>query len=619
MSRETWLYGAIGVALCGFALAFAGLGFFIIDEAIYVFAADSFRQSGSLLLENGLEGSTSGDLRWTRLLTLGPNGLTSQYPPGSTVVWSWLLPVFDTRGIVLFNAAATTACLFVLHRLAKDIFKDNAVALGTVGLFLFGTFSLEYAFTIWPHMPAVLSVTLCILLFLRSLEASFQRALWMAVASGFVLGLGITFRLDCVLVLPAIAILAIVLARHPLPVLLGGAIGLAPAMAALAWANAMKFGSPNPLNYGKSEGFTNVALYVPLAGAMAAGLLVLLAVRLWGGKLKLGRSMWIGLALAAAAAAAFVPQVQTALRALAWGAWVLLIDSRAIVSPLAGIEAQPDGTTSFWGLSKKALGQSMPWIGGLALLASFPIWRGRRREVLILLTFTALWLVPFLLRAWHGGMSSNMRYFLPILPLVCVLGAWLIVELHRRSGLTVSPAVVATALGFLGLVAWAISMPTGLAGAHQIASLLILALVSICAFCAAIYRTQALARIAVLSLCFGVGASAFNTVSDTAVSQIRRHANSVLADVGAGVEGRAVVYSYLFRSAMQNPEQIIAMPDTFSEGPDADLVARALAAGYRVLMPEALAAAFVTQSSDFAIVGPAESPLPMLEIGRSDG
>ena len=48
----------------------------------------------------------------------------------------------------------------------------------------------------------------------------------------------------------------------------------------------------------------------------------------------------------------------------------------------------------------------------------------QRRSVALVLVVAGLWALPFALRAWHGGLGSNMRYLLPLLPGLCALAAW---------------------------------------------------------------------------------------------------------------------------------------------------------------------------------------------------
>ena len=110
-------------------------------------------------------------------------------------------------------------------------------------------------------------------------------------------------------------------------------------------------------------------------------------------------------------------------------------------------EGVPDGTRSFWGLSKKALGQSLPWLGLLALLLRPQLWQGRSRSFTCALIFTALFMLPFLIRSWHGGMSSNMRYFLPALPVLSILAATLIHDLLDRDEARAANLIPAILLG----------------------------------------------------------------------------------------------------------------------------------------------------------------------------
>ena len=85
----------------------------------------------------------------------GPNGVAPQYPPGTAVLGAPLYGAFGIRGMILPNAVAAAATLWLVFALARRLTGDATLALGAVGLLAFDTYFLEYAYGIWPHAIAM--------------------------------------------------------------------------------------------------------------------------------------------------------------------------------------------------------------------------------------------------------------------------------------------------------------------------------------------------------------------------------------------------------------------------------------------------------------------------------
>lgn len=602
---------AIGAGLLLFSLFHARLGFFIIDEAIYLFAADTFRLTGSLILQNGLDLEQSDDLLWTNLLSLGPGGLTSQYPPGTTFVWAPFLSLFGERSIIVLNALATAGALFATRGLALRLFGDPAAALGACLLYLFGTFTLEYAFVYWPHMVSVWTIVLSFSLFLDAMDDK-RGTVLPAALSGLILGAGMLFRLDNVLLLPVFAILSVLFAVAPLRLMAGGALGILPSVLILGLVNQQKFGTFNPLSYGGKSGLTNIEVYLPFAGV---GLLVLLLLGMF--RMYPPRRSWPVLialgGVAGLAALSAVPPLRSIAADYVVGGFRLMVDARSTYSAPAGIVPMPDGTTLFWGLAKKALAQSLPWLGLLFLLTQPGFWRERARSNVIVLIFVAIFSFPFAINAWHGGMSSNMRYFLPLLPFVSVLGAMLLKELVVGSAGRIRLLGASTLAGLAASFLWAASAPTGLAGAHQIWSLYLFVAVAASAIVAAHLRRPGTALVVIVAGGMGIGTAVFNTASDTLTSQLRRDGGRVLTDLSVGYTGKVLVYDVLLRSAFIDRDQVVALRSHAGAVPDEALVRAALAGGYRVLMREKWAVEF-TGRYDAYSWRDTEGPVDLAEV-----
>ena len=126
-------FGTVLLTILGLFLVagafWVSTGFYIIDEVVYVFAAETFLKTQGFFLENGYNEFGSRDLRWIDLLVHRTEGLTAQYPAGSAVVGAGLISVLDLRGILLFHALCVAGSAFVTRALALKLFKDEKIAL----------------------------------------------------------------------------------------------------------------------------------------------------------------------------------------------------------------------------------------------------------------------------------------------------------------------------------------------------------------------------------------------------------------------------------------------------------------------------------------------------------
>jgi 4-amino-4-deoxy-L-arabinose transferase-like glycosyltransferase len=470
MNRFAERYGtvvliAIAAGILIYAGAFAPVGLKLIDEVIYNAAAVSFADRGALIVENGWDRFGADALR-INFLVPGPHGLASQYPPGAAVLGAPLQRLFGLQGLILLNALAAMATLFVTRAVARSAFGREDVALSAVLLLVLASFWVEYAFGIWPHSLGTLMVLIAFWAGLRGLAADPAAALRWAVLAGSVAGAGLLIRADTVLIVPALAAAAILFAPRPWSMIGAGLAGLAPFVALASWVNHYKFDRWNPLTYGLDKpGGVELSGHVPVI-LLVAGVFLCLAVAR-GLRWQPGRGPWILLACAAAALALLVPPVRALFIAYGQGFFGLVVDAK----PLPNFEpTEWNGVVYFWELPKKALGQNMPWIGCLLGAVFLPL-TARERRVLILCALAAfVWTLPFILRSWHGNYGANMRYFLPLLPLLAVVGAWL---WHRLADMTGAGGLV-LGLGAIyagGLAAlWSVLHASGFDGAQQIMS-----------------------------------------------------------------------------------------------------------------------------------------------------
>lgn len=591
----------------------ASPGLFNIDETVYLAAAEAMARRGSLVVENGYETFGAEALKlW--FLVEGPRGLVPQYPAGSAILGGPMAALLGARGLIVLNAAAAVGLFFAARALALRLFGDARAAALAGFLLLLGGFWLEFAWGIWPHAIATLLSTLALTLTLRALDEP-ERAMRWAALAGAALGAACLFRLDAVLAIAGIGAGAVLYARAPLRMIAAGAAGMLPPLAALSAANLLKFGDPNPFSYGRAAGETQLAAHLPMLGAGVLGLGLLAAMR--GApprRIALGAG---GCALLLGAAAAAEPGLRAMLLRAGGGAWALLVDIRDIQPVRPEMVMAEDGTVRFLGLVKKALGQSLPWLG---LLAAIPFlrWDARGRRGLTLCAISAAAMAaPFIPSAWYGGLGSNMRYFLPATPLLAALGAAILVRLGDQAGGVKRPAMAGGAAGIALCLLWMVKGPGGAAGAQQMLSVLLLGLIACAAAAAAATGARGLSRFAVGAGAAGMAAAALFGLLDLAASQGRRVAVDRIGRALAEVPAPSLMIGppELFAGQIERPDAFIAAPRQWTFEIDENLVLDALSRGYAVWMLRADAETMHGAAADIRFGREIASPGgPLVEI-----
>ena len=234
---------------------------------------------------------------------------------------------------------------------------------------------------------------------------------WAALA-GLAVGIGLMIRTDTVLILPTVGVAFLLFAARPWRCCIYSAIGLLPGCLLVALVNDFKFGTFNPISYGgHDKGGINLSSHlgsIIALGSVFALLLVLRRIR-WTARMR--TAAWGMLALAIAIVV-LIPRLTAFAEAYLMGVYRLGIDLRAIDEANQNIVATGEGTVLFWGLAKKALGQSMPWIGAITVLAVIP-WPSRMRAAIwVFLVASVVWTLPFAIKSWHGGARQQHAVFL---------------------------------------------------------------------------------------------------------------------------------------------------------------------------------------------------------------
>ncbi len=578
-----------GLSVLLLALAFAiSPGLYTIDELVYLIGAETMARTGTLSVENGWPAFGSDALKlW--FLVDGPNGLAPQYPVGSALLGAPFVWALGPKGLIVLNALAGGAVLWLTYRLSLRLYGQPNAALAAVAILLATTFFADFALAVWPHMLATAFVLGAFLACVHGVDSADQRTANRALAlAGALAGLGFLVRADAVLVLPVIGAAILFHARKPIQTGVFTALGLLPSIAVASAANLQKFGTLNPLSYGQAGGGTDPSRYLALAGLLGVGLLLLLALRHVAWRPSWRPALWIG-GLALGIAALLVPQIGSPLVTYLDGAYALFVDLRTAHDPRPGVDVMSWGMVSFFGLPKKALGQSLPWIGLIAVLL-VARWRPEHRHAhLGLLAFVGLWSLPFVLREWHGGYGLSLRYFIPMLPILACLASALIAgwwaeadRPARRIGLGVAAGLGGFGALHLGLGALPLEIPQ-LYGAAVLGGVVLtvagLAMLPVPA------QVRAAASLGVAGFALGF-ASLSGAATDIAETQRLRGIAAETAARASQVPGPVLFYGRpeLFPPIAARQDGLLAVPGRLDGAIDPDLVRGALAAGYRVFM-----------------------------------
>ena len=575
---------ALAVLVLVFAILAASVspGFFTIDEFIVYSGAQAMLDHGSFAVANGAEGLSSQQLRLI-ILVEGEHGLVPQYPPGPAILGALLMGIFGLRGLILLNALASFASVIVLYFMTRRHFGGEQVALLACGLLLFASFFFEYAFAVWPHACSVLAVLVACWFALEILQSDdFRPAL--CVGLGAALGVGLFFRADVVLAGAGLGFGLFLLLDKPYKSLFAIGLGGAPFALAMGLVNAIKFGTFNPLSYGQTHGgATNLASHGMAVAALGAAVIVGMSAKtLWRHE-DYRKPMMLGGLLVAAILLAIMHGF--VLRYLN-GFWGLIVDATTINDPRPGVVAHGDGTVLFWGLTKKALGQSLPWLALIIpALASTQV-ASLRHRVLIGLLF-AIWSLPFFPKEWHGGMGSNMRYFLPLLPIFCALSAGILVVLWRAVDQARQWVLVGAVIGVGAHAVWKQFHPTGLAGAHQSLSTWLFLAVAVAACLYTFGPREWKMQKALLTLAAsGIALSSVLSYDDFRIGQNERQRAAFFSQAHVSVPDDTLMFvpaRFSVGWALQEGH-VLALPDDRSGDLDTGLIDAALERGMRVLV-----------------------------------
>ncbi|MEM1351689.1 MAG: hypothetical protein AAGF27_05060 [Pseudomonadota bacterium] len=567
-------------------------GFFIIDEAVYWAGVEAFWRTGTFIVANGQESFASENLRlW--LFSDGPKGLTPQYPIGTAVAALPFIDVFGQRSLIFLNVLAGIGTLLLTYALAVHMFATRTVASLALVILATASFWPEYVLAHWPHSISIFWVILAVFAFVVANERV-HRVVPMAFLSGLALGIGMFFRLEAVLALPGFTAAAILLARRPVLTLLGGFLGLLPAIALMILSNDARFGTLSPLSYGSHGGATDLSKYIVLAAGVAVVLMGLTLARLADLRPKPRDYGLLAIGLMGCLIVVALSPYGNPVSKFLRGTYAILVDSTTINDPRPGVQPLANGTQLFWGLAKKALGQSLPWLGCLVLLASSSL-KQHRRNICLVLIISLTWCLPFVIRGWHGGLGSNMRYLLPTLPLMAMLAALVLRDLMMNASRPRTPYLIAAvACGSALVFIWPSADPQNLAFLHQKVTRLVLAGVTLASIAALFVHRDAYRSVALVLTCAALGLSGSLNYSDIKTAQERRGLMERTAKLTATLPGPILFYATpgAITGVFQNEDHVAALPHPVNHTPDADLIADACAKEHQVILAAGFRSAF---------------------------
>lgn len=556
--RRWLLVSACVVGAASLLTAVAAEGTFTIDDSNYLATVVALR-SGSVSLP-GTEGLPPS-AEWYAFDPYPPSRGPPRMPvmPTAPPLWApFAVPfaAFGLAGLIFLNALCFCVTAVVVHRICALHSKGGWPPYFAAALFVFGSFSLEYALGIWPHMFSVMVVTLA---FGTAALTRARGGVRWAFTAGLLAAIAAGVRYQNIAVVGALGLGMLLIGERRLRSAALFAAGAAGPLLISAVINFQRLGLFNPVTKGKGYGAAAVALQ----GASTSRFV------------DLYLSFW-------SRVVDFSVHPPIASPGGAGPAWT----------------ADPDlGVFVALGAVKKALLQSSPWVvlaWALMLLA----WRtsqprvGEIREARAQSLVTAAVLAVFTLAGTGStdGLCFNARYLLELMPgAAIVIGWW-----AERSGTSRTWWLV----GGLGG-----ALLAGLAGVGDPYSLirtelirwapLLLAVLLLGAFAFALRRSRFELVNALLSACL-VWALGVHLLDDLPPAQRLRHENAArLNDVRQVLPDHCALFVYSIERDALWP--VWALDDCLvvdlgkDGGRDGPMVARALLQhGRRVFVDEAV-------------------------------
>jgi hypothetical protein len=411
-------YGAPTLlAACALVLlATAVPGVFIIDDNAYIATIVGVRD-GSLRLQ-----STEGLPPSPELLSFDASPLTRAVgtmpvAPNTPPLYSvFALPFshFGVHGLIALQVLAFVICAWLVFLVVRRETARQDLAWLAMGVFVLCTYSIEYAQGIWPHCLTMMLVMtgVDIASRLRTRAGGARRVVVLAAIAGVSIGCaaGMRYQNIAVAAIFGIALPLLWLPRRAFPVV-GYVLGCAIPLATSSVMNHSRLGIWNPISKG-SQSYLTVGRELPASNALQDA---------------------VG------------------------STWARVVDYSTWPEPTQGTVAaaiepkSPSGQFRIHTGIKRAMLQSAPWLV-VPLLSLALVWR-RRRSVdaptSLVRGFSLVIAGVIGMFAGFGyrpdGWCFNQRYFLELVPLLCVTFAIALLDWKPRW----RPLGIGVALGIL--------------------------------------------------------------------------------------------------------------------------------------------------------------------------
>ncbi len=428
-AARVWLaFAAIALSV-GWALTSTGL--FTVDEYFYARAAEAMAEDRSLSFQQfDVSGAPALDMNFARPAA-EEGRLAPQYPSGYAIIAAPFFALFGLKGLVLLNAVSAFISLWLTYRIARALDLDEKGATAAAAILALGTYWSTYAFALWPHM---LSLAIVLGVVERALASRSGEASAIAVA-GLLAGLGQTVRIDMIVLAPAVIIwLRAFCEGDTRKRALIFAVSMAPGLALAAALNAVKLGQFNPFAYENAVVSNDESAFLPLALMAALCLAAAFFIDIRKFAISCLRSRVLAGAMIALTVGSLI--AVTALTDLWRGYWYSMIDAQAYahLERQAGIVRDQWGWLSFYGFSKKALAQSIPFLP-LVALPLFRLAKGRlRRGEGLLLIYSGAFATLYAFNQTDSGLGLNARFLMPLLPAASIVAVLEIRRLQLAGG-----------------------------------------------------------------------------------------------------------------------------------------------------------------------------------------
>jgi len=405
-------------------------GHLVSDEGIYHQMSRAFAEDGTLTLSHEYSEFPSPELRTWNHVPGKDGSLQSQYPYLHPVLAWPFYKIAGFRGLFAMNAIAYLALAGLCFTLGNRLWGNRRIAADAVILMTLCSYAWQYSQAAWSQSLSSAFLLGAVLSGVCAVQAGTRREAWIyGLAAGMAVGLGAGIRLDVFFMAPALFI-PLLYDRVPrLRAATAVFAGLLPGLLLLSLTNYAKFGTLQPLSYGRPSGAASLASYIPLislALAVLAAAWIASRDAVWPLVVRHRLALSAGILVLGAATLFLVPSVGAMLWRLSRGAWTLIADL-SLIDPAAGgiaLSRGPAGSILYEDTVKKALLQSLPWLP-VALLAIVAIPRNRAAVFPhSIALFTVLGFVTIYgWFTWHGGYAFNLRYFVPLLPIFAIYGA----------------------------------------------------------------------------------------------------------------------------------------------------------------------------------------------------